>query len=408
MTISTAVFTAPAAPLQGTAHLAGWLGADRTTAVTALVDPAVIDRPITRQVLAQVRQAGLEPTVLTIGPRGDLAAITTLAAELDPGALLIAVGGGSTMDLAKLAVLTRDWPEVRRWLAAPQRSGMVMLPARLGSSVRVLAVPTTLGTGSELAPVACYPYEDAKRIVNGNCLRPVASIHDAAATETLPVGLVADGVLEALFRAVSPYAGDPIARPAPDAAVEDLARRLVDAGYEVARDRAAGGPVNPGLRLRIAALSSESQIGHTNIGRYVHAVKAWPIANELSSTLGLVKMRAVAAIWPVLWRRALAGDHRVGEAARITRLWQVVRERAPWLGTDPADGLEQLMHDWQVPRVVPATPADLEVATARAMRAWGAGLPMLGGLKADEVRAVLTEATVPAPTETSAAPAADQ
>ncbi|MFI5493505.1 daptide-type RiPP biosynthesis dehydogenase [Actinoplanes sp. NPDC051859] len=392
---------APATPMQGIDHLAGWLRRDRTAEVTMLVDPAVLDRPVTERVLAQVRQAGIEPTLIPCPPQGGLDQITALADALPSAGLLIALGGGTTMDLAKLAKLAAVWLEVRDWLAAPQRSGMVILPARLGTSVRVLAVPTTLGTGSELGPVACYPYGDAKRIVTGSCLRAVASIHDAAATESLPVDLVADGVLEALFRAVSPYAGDPVERPVPDALVEDLARQLVDVGYRVARDRVAGRPIEAELRLRIASLSAESQIGHTNVGRYVHAVKTWPIANELSTTLGLAKMRAVAVVWPVLWRRALAGDARVGVAARITRLWRIVREQAPWLPVDPADGLEQLIRDWRITQVVHADSDQIEATTVRAMRAWGAGLPMLGGLQADELRAVLAEATT-APIEASA------
>ncbi|MFI5758061.1 daptide-type RiPP biosynthesis dehydogenase [Streptomyces sp. NPDC051569] len=390
-----ATFRTPPAPMRDVAHVADLLRRDQPAAVTLLADPAVADQDITRSLLAQVESAGLPPRLVRGGGRVDLPSVERLAGSLTPDGLLIGVGGGTTLDLAKLAALVAARPEALRWLTAPQRSGMVALPPRLGESARVLAVPTTLGTGSELGTVACYEHAGSKRLVTGPCLRPEAAVWAPEATATLPAGLIAEGVLEALFRTVSPYAGDSTELPEQDAAVEELAGRLVDAGYEVAEHRAAGRAVGPALRLRIAELSGESQIGHINLGRDPYAVKGWPIANELSTTLGLPKMRAVAAVWPVLWRRVGAGDDRLGDAGRIDRLWTVLRQRAPWLDADPATGLAGLIRAWRVEPATGATPERIDTAVTRTMRAWGAGLPMLGGLTASDLRSLLTEALRP-------------
>ncbi|MET9610527.1 daptide-type RiPP biosynthesis dehydogenase [Streptomyces sp. NPDC006512] len=386
-------FVPPAPPLRSIGELADWLRRDGAPAVTVLADPAVAGQSVTTLVCAQVRAAGLDPRLVTLDPAGGVRATTELAALLAPGELVIGIGGGTTLDFAKLAALTAARPELPKYLNSPQRSGFLVLPPALGTSVRVLAVPTTLGTGSELGTVACFAKDGAKLLATGACLRPVAALWTAEATATLPPELIADGVLEALFRTVSPYAGDHTDLPEQDAQVEELTARLLAAGYHVAAHRAHGTPVPAELRLRIAEMSGESQIGLLNIGRSPYAVKCWAIANELSTTLNLAKMRTVSALWPVLWRRTLAGDTRLGSPDRIRRLWSTLRNHAPWLDEDPADGLLALMRHWHIDRTVTATGTEIARATTRTMRAWGAGLPILDELSAADVRALLTEAT---------------
>lgn len=389
-------FIPPAPPLRGIGRLADWLRRDGAPAVTVIADPAVAEQPVTAGVLDQVRAAGRTPHLIVLdGPTG-LDAVAETAAGLDPEGIVVAIGGGTTLDFAKLAALSARHPHFHRYLTAPQRSGFLVLPPALGPHVRVLAVPTTLGTGSELGTVACFSRDGGKFLATGSCLRPVAALWAPEATDTLPPALVADGVLEALFRTVSPYTGDATELPEQDAAVEELARRIVTAGYEVAALRDRDRPIPAELRLRIAESSGESQIGRINIGRSPYAVKCWAMANELSTTLDLAKMRTVAALWPVLWRHTLDGDARLGSAARITRLWSVLRAAVPALPDDPADGLLRLMSDWHIDRTVHAGPAQLARATTRIMRGWGAGLPILDELSATDVRALLDEATEPA------------
>jgi NADP-dependent alcohol dehydrogenase len=383
--------------MRGADRLAGWLRRRPVAAATLLADPAVADQPITAAVHAQVVRAGLRPRLVVGAGRGDLDAVRGLADRLVPGEIVVGVGGGTVLDLAKLAALVAGSAEAWSRITAPQRSGMVALPPHLGERVPVVAVPTTLGTGSELSTVACVQHARSKRLVTGPCLRPAGAVWDARATDTLPAAYVADGVLEALFRTVSSYVGDPTRLPGPDARVEALAARLIRLGHAVADRRRAGRPVDADLRLRIARCSGESQIGLINIGRSPYSAKAWPIANELSTTLGLPKMRAVAAVWPAVWRWIERGDTRLGDAGRLRRLWTRVRRPAPWLSADPAAGIAELMDGWDIERRVRATPDELDAVVIRAMRAWGAGLPMLGGLTATDLRRLLAEAVQVAP-----------
>jgi NADP-dependent alcohol dehydrogenase len=374
----------------------------RPTGVTVLADPAVAAHTVTEKVQAQIAGAGFAPTLALTPADGTLPAVEAFAAGLGAGELVVGIGGGSTLDFAKLAAAISRSPEAIRYLTAGQRSGLVVLPAALGEYADILAVPTTLGTGTEAGPVACFPYDSVKRIAMGECLRPRAALWVAQATETLPGPLVLDGVLEAVFRTVIPYTSDSVDLPEQDAAVEELAGELLLAGDELARCLGAGRAAPGAERLRVAKLSAESQLGAINVGRSPYAVKCWALANELSTLLGLAKMRAVAALWPLVWRRALAGDTRFGSAARIHRLWEQLRLRAPWLAPSPYDGLEQLMLRWRIEHTVRLPKELLHTVALRSVRSWGAGLPTLAGLSADDIAALLDEATEPA-----AAPAAD-
>ncbi|MFJ4873980.1 daptide-type RiPP biosynthesis dehydogenase [Streptomyces sp. NPDC088745] len=368
----------------------------RPTGVTVLADPAVAEHTVTEQVRDRLTRAGFAPTPASTPADGTLPAIEAFAAGLGDGELVVGIGGGSTLDFAKLATAISRSPETVRYLTAGQRSGLVVLPAALGEYANLLAVPTTLGTGTEAGPVACYPYDGVKRIAMGEVLRPRAALRVAGATETLPGRLVLDGVLEAIFRTVIPYTSDSVDLPRQDAAVEELAGALLLAGDEIARSLAAGEPAPEAERLRVARLSAESQLGAINVGRSPYAVKCWALANELSTALGLAKMRAVAALWPLVWRRALAGDTRFGSAARIQRLWGRLRVHAPWLAPHPYDGLEQLMLRWRIEHTVRLPRELLHTVALRSVRFWGAGLPTLAGLSADDIAALLDEATEPA------------
>jgi hypothetical protein len=57
-------------------------------------------------------------------------------------------------------------------------------------------------------------------------------------------------------------------------------------------------------------------------------------------------------------------------------------------------GIERLLAAWGLPARVVADTDSISAAADRCVRAWGGGLPMLAGLRRDEIRALLAE-TVP-------------
>ncbi|GAB3445811.1 hypothetical protein GCM10027570_16400 [Streptomonospora sediminis] len=408
--------TAAAPPLQEPVGAYGAVAAAaaqrRARNAVLLADPAVAGTPVESAVRDVLGAAGCAARTRVLDTGGDIGAIRALTEHLDGADLVVAVGGGTVLDQAKLAAALHGNPAAAARIDSPQRSGSLVLPAGLARHIGLAAVPTTLGTGSERGCSACVASARGKRIVEGICLRPDAWAHVAEATETLPAHLVAEGVFEALFRTVGPCIGDPAELPAQDGAAEDTAASLVRAGNEAARLRAAGERAGPELRLRIAGLSGYSHSADLLAHRMPFPAKGWPLANELSWALGLRKVPAAAAVLPPLWQRIADGDHRLGSAPKLHRMWRRIRDESPGLPQAPAEGIAALVRAWGIDARISAGPEQIRDVAARAVRAWGAGLPMLGGLTTSDVNSLLTAAAAPsaAPTEQAgrAGPATDR
>jgi len=112
---------------------------------------------------------------------------------------IIAVGGGSTIDLAKALCLTlrfrrpvASFVGVARYDAAP---------------IPMLAMPTTAGTGSEITPGAILVHHESatKVAVMANDLRPAVAVIDPELTLTCPPKVTADAGLDALAHAIESY-----------------------------------------------------------------------------------------------------------------------------------------------------------------------------------------------------------
>jgi alcohol dehydrogenase len=111
---------------------------------------------------------------------------------------VIAVGGGSSMDVAKVvSVLAND----QQSLSEIYGVGMV-------SSLRkpLFLVPTTAGTGSEVTPVAIITTgETTKAGVSSPVLLPDVAILDAALTVGLPASITAMTGIDAMVHAIEAY-----------------------------------------------------------------------------------------------------------------------------------------------------------------------------------------------------------
>ncbi|QET05352.1 iron-containing alcohol dehydrogenase [Cupriavidus pauculus] len=129
------------------------------------------------------------------------AATAALRADADVAAIdhVIAMGGGSNIDLAKALCLTLPG-------GAPIRSFI----GRIDSATPVLplvAMPTTAGTGSEATPGAILvdPDNATKVAVMDNRLRPAVALIDPEFTFTCPPRVTADAGIDALTHAIESY-----------------------------------------------------------------------------------------------------------------------------------------------------------------------------------------------------------
>ncbi|TNC51632.1 iron-containing alcohol dehydrogenase [Rubellimicrobium rubrum] len=166
---------------------------------------------------------------------------------------IVALGGGSPIDLAKAVALlaTHDGPLVR-YAAIEGGVGLI------GPVAPVVAVPTTAGTGAEVGRAALITLEDGRKLgLISPHLIPRRAIVDPELTLGLPPGLTAATGLDALSHCIETFLS-PRDNPVADAIALDGARRIwaalpraVEApGDLAARTEMATGAVMGGLAFQ--------------------------------------------------------------------------------------------------------------------------------------------------------------
>lgn len=152
-------------------------------------------------------------TFSDVAPDPDLACAKAGAAQMTAFApdVIIAVGGGSAMDAAKIMWVLYEHPEVdftdmaMRFMDIRKR---VYTFPKMGEKAYFVAVPTTAGTGSEVTPFAVitdettgvkYPLADYE-------LMPDMAIVDADMMMNAPKGLTAASGIDAVTHALEAYA----------------------------------------------------------------------------------------------------------------------------------------------------------------------------------------------------------
>ncbi|MEE1740935.1 bifunctional acetaldehyde-CoA/alcohol dehydrogenase [Streptomyces sp. BE147] len=163
--------------------------------------------PVTLQVIDDVE------------PNPELETVTAGAALMRDFApdTIIALGGGSAMDAAKIMWLMYEHPEVEFADTKEKffdiRKRAYTFPS-LGEKAQLVAVPTTSGTGSEVTPFAVIsdPAAARKYPLADYALTPNVAIVDPVLPMGLPPNVTADSGFDALTHAteayVSVYAND--------------------------------------------------------------------------------------------------------------------------------------------------------------------------------------------------------
>lgn len=128
--------------------------------------------------------------------------------------LIVALGGGSVIDSAKALWAFYEHPELdRQGLFMAFVSRPCPLP-RLGRQARLVAIPSTSGTGSETSGVAVLVEAESrvKRVLLSSELVPSTAIIDSDIACHMPPSLAAwtgmDALTHALESAVSPWSTD--------------------------------------------------------------------------------------------------------------------------------------------------------------------------------------------------------
>ena len=124
--------------------------------------------------------------------------------------VIIALGGGSSMDAAKVMWLMYEHPEVnfddikQKFMDIRKRA--FKFP-ELGKKARLICIPTTSGTGSEVTPFAVITdkQENKKYPLTDYSLTPTVAIVDPEFAMSMPASIAADTGIDVLTHAIEAY-----------------------------------------------------------------------------------------------------------------------------------------------------------------------------------------------------------
>lgn len=134
---------------------------------------------------------------------------------------VIGFGGGSPMDVAKLAAYLLG--------SGDDLDAIWGVGLARGRRLPLALVPTTAGTGSEATPVAVITVEGAeKRGVNSPALIPDHAVLDATLTLAKPRGLTAATGIDAMVHAIEAYTSAKAKNPISDMQAREALRLLSD------------------------------------------------------------------------------------------------------------------------------------------------------------------------------------
>jgi hydroxyacid-oxoacid transhydrogenase len=270
----------------------GVLGARRVLVVT---DAGVAATGHPAGIADDLRGAGCEVAVFDgvhVEPTDEsMVAAVEWARTSGPFDVIVAVGGGSTIDTAKAVnLLTTNDGDLADYLNAPV--GAARAPTR--PLLPLIAVPTTTGTGSESTTI-CVLDVLALKVKTGishPALRPTVAVVDPDLTMTQPPGVTAAAGLDILCHALESYTARPYtayakkrpeervpycgANPVADVFCERAIGLLARAFRTAFRD---GDDVQ--ARTDMALAATLAGMGFGNAGVHVPHANAYPIAGNV-------------------------------------------------------------------------------------------------------------------------------
>jgi alcohol dehydrogenase class IV len=296
----------------------------KSTRALIVTDKVMVKTGTVQKVVSAM--GGVKPEVfddVEAEPRVEVADAVAQKVRAGKYDLVVGVGGGSSMDMAKVAAAfaTNQGP-ARKYV------GNNLF---LNDPVKSIMVPTTAGTGAELTVTSMVTVDGHKQWINSPFLLPTLAIVDPELTLTMPQGVTAATGMDALCHNTEAYLSS-LASPVTDAvALEgirlisaNLERAYDDGGDRKAREAMSLGALLGGIALQAKMVYGHS-IGYTIATRFKlpHGVSCglplpYIIANY--SVACAPKMKKLAEAFGVLTD---AEEPQALGAATAQRVWEI-------------------------------------------------------------------------------------
>ena len=257
------------------AGLAGDFGNE--LADLGITRPLIVCDPIVRKlglldpVIAGLKTAGVEPGAVfdEVPPNSELQVVRRVAALFQESHCdsLIAIGGGSTIDTAKVAnIMVSEAGDIADGFDIADFVGVELLTRALKP---LIVLPTTAGTGSEVTNVAVILDETANVKVSfqDRHLVPNLAVLDPCLTVSMPPKVTAATGMDALTHAMEAFTG-PQASPFSDAFAFTTVRLIHQSLRQAVTEP---GDLDARLRMLVAACMGGIAFSHSMVG-IVHAM----------------------------------------------------------------------------------------------------------------------------------------
>lgn len=273
----------------------------------------------TAVIFDQVREDPPEATVLSAADLGR-------SQEVDG---VIAVGGGSSMDVAKVVAVLLGGKQA---LAQLYGVGNVS-----GGRLPLVLVPTTAGTGSEVTPVAVITTgETTKAGVSSPVLLPDAAVLDADLTLGLPPAVTAMTGVDAMVHAIEAYTSrhqknpisDNLARQALDLLARNIRTAVSDGGNREAREAMLLGACLAGQAFANAPVAAVHALAYP-LGGHYHIPHGLSNSLVLPSVLEFNAPEACelyAELAEIVVGAPIAGGAEAKTAALVAALRQLIAD----------------------------------------------------------------------------------
>ena len=254
--------------------------------------------------------------------------------------MIIAVGGGSAMDTAKVIKL----------FSADEPSENYLENSHRFNPIPLVAVPTTAGTGSESTRFAVIYYQGVKQSVTHDSILPDYAVLDASLLATLPLGQKKATLLDALCQAVESMWSVNATVDSTELALSAMCVIGENyADYLAGNDRAAA-------KIAGAANLAGKAINITQ------TTAAHAMSYKITSLFGVPHGAAVALCLPEVWKFIANHTSRCNDPRGKAHLNAVLTALELYLGG--LEGFMEIYNALDMPAAPECTAEQLEVMTA--------------------------------------------
>lgn len=244
---------------------------------------------------------------------------------------IVAIGGGSTMDVAKCVKLFSAMDKTRNYLEQEYRD----------HAVPIIAIPTTAGTGSESTRHAVIYYKGVKQSISHDSILPDYAILDSSVLSTLPPYQKICTMLDALCQGIESWWSVKSTGESKEYS-KTAVRMIMDHmnAYIYKSDAEAAKAI-----MRAANYAGRA----INI---TQTTAAHAMSYKITSLYGLPHGHAVAICLPKVWRHMAENMDQCIDERGKRYLEQILHDIAHAMGADSSDAaigiFERMLNDLHI------------------------------------------------------------